>query len=131
MASAEAGSTGRAPALLASLLIVESAPASRRAARGWGRTARVAHELRATGRSVATAGMLAVWPRGHGYAREIMRSLTTQADQAGVDIVIDAATPELADTYRRYGWQSRRTQDPLLLVRTTAQRESAVDSTQM
>lgn len=75
--------------------------------------------------------MLAVWPRGHGYAREIMRSLTTQADQAGVDIVIDAATPELADTYRRYGWQSRRTQDPLLLVRTTAQRESAVDSTQM
>lgn len=59
-----------APALLASLLIVESAPAGRRAARGWGRTTRVADELRAGGRCVATAGMLAAWPRGHGHARE-------------------------------------------------------------
>lgn len=119
------------PALLASLLIVESAPASRRAARGWGRTAHVAHELRAAGRSVATAGMLAAWPRGHGHAREIMRTLTAQADQAGLDIVVDAATPELADTYRRYGWQPRSTQNPLLLVRTASRCESVGDSTSM
>jgi hypothetical protein len=119
------------PALLASLLIVESAPAGLRAARGWGRTASVARELRASGRSVATAGMLAAWPRGHGHAREIIRTLTAQADQAGLDIVVDAATPELADTYRRYGWQPRSAEDPLLLVRTTAQRASAGDSTRM
>ncbi|GAC1611204.1 MAG: hypothetical protein NVS3B26_22550 [Mycobacteriales bacterium] len=89
------------PALLASLLLVESAPAGRRAARGWRRTASVARELRAAGRSVATAGMLAAWPRGHGYAREIMRTLTAQADEAGLDILVDAGTPDLAATYSR------------------------------
>lgn len=119
------------PALLASLLLVESAPATRRAARGWGRTTRAADDLRAGGRSVATAGLLAAWPRGHGYARELMRTLTAQADQAGLDIIVDAATPALADTYRRYGWQPRTAQDPLLLVRTASRGESAADATRM
>lgn len=120
-----------APALLASLLIVESAPAGRRAARGWGRTARVADELRAAGRSVTTVGMLAAWPRGDGNARELMRCLTRQADQAGLDIVIDAANPELADTYRRYDCQPSSAQDPLLLVRMSSQGDTAGDGTQM
>jgi hypothetical protein len=117
------------PALLASLLLVESAPAGRRAARGWGRTARAAQELRAGGRSVATAGMLAAWPRGHGYAGELMRALTAQADQAGLDIVVDAATLELADTYGRYGWQPCSARDPLLLVRTASRWVPAAGST--
>jgi hypothetical protein len=118
-----------APVLLASLVIVESARPGRRAARGWGRTARVADDLRTAGRSFTTAGMLAAWPRGHGYAREIMRTLTDEADQAGLDIVVDAADPELANTYGRYGWQPRSADDPLLLVRTASRWESAADST--
>lgn len=117
------------PALLVSLLIVESAPAGLRAARGWGRTASVAREVRASGRSAATAGMLAAWPHGHGHARELIRTLTAQADQTGLDIVVDAATPELADTYLRYGWQPCSARDPLLLLRTASRWESAADST--
>lgn len=119
------------PVLPASLLIVESAPASRRAARRSGRTALVAQELRAEGRSVATAGMLAAWPRGHGHARELIRCLTAHADQVGLDIVVDAASLELADTYRRYGWTAGGASDPLLLVRAASRLESARNPTHM
>lgn len=91
-------------AIMMVMLMVEAAPACRRAAQGWGRTARVGRELRASGGSVVTAGTLAAWPRGRGHARELMSLLTCEADRVGVDTVIDAANVELAETYGRYGW---------------------------
>jgi len=107
------------------MLMVEVALVCRRVARGWGRTARVGRELRAAGGSVVTAGTLAAWPRGRGHARELISILTREADRVGVDIVIDAANADLAETYRRYGWRPRCAEDPLLLVRVAGRLCSA------
>ena len=74
---------------------------------------------------MVTAGTLAAWPHGRGHARELMRILIREADQAGVDIVIGAADAELAETYSRYGWHPRCAEDSLLLVRVAGRLWSA------
>ena len=102
------------------MLMVEVAPVCRRVARGWGRTALVARELRAAGGSVVTAGTLVAWTRSRGYARELISILTRKADLVGVNVVIDAADADLAETYRRYGLRPRCAEDPLLLVRVAS-----------
>jgi hypothetical protein len=112
-------------AIMIVMLMVEIAPACRRATRGWGRTAGVGRELRASGGSVVTAGTLAAWPRGRGHARGLITILTCEADRVGVDIVIDSANAELAETYGRYGWRPRCAEDPLLLVRVAGRLGSA------
>lgn len=75
--------------------------------------------------SLVTAGTLAAWPGGRGHARELISILTREADRVGVDIVIDAANANLAETYRRYGWRPRCAEDPLLLARVAGRLCSA------
>lgn len=105
------------PVVLLILFLLELAPVCRRSASSWGPTRQLARDLRTSGRPVGVAGMLAAWPRGRGHARRLLHILIEQADQAGVDLVVAAATIDLAATYRRYGWRPDTARDPLLLVR--------------